>query len=96
MPTGYGSLEKYLKDRYADTIVLTFAQIEDLLGFALPDDARRQIAWWTGTDETGAPSDQSSSWAQANRTATPNLAARIVRFERAPLKRAEARPITPR
>ena len=33
-------LYKYLENRYANTVVLTFAEIEDILGFALPDPAR--------------------------------------------------------
>jgi len=40
MPAEYRSLHKYLDSRYADTVVLRFAEIEDLLGFALPHRAR--------------------------------------------------------
>ena len=36
----YKALYEYLDNRYANTVVLTFAQIEDLLGFTLPDPAR--------------------------------------------------------
>ena len=43
----YLLLYKYLENRYADTVVLTFAEIEDLLGFALPEQARLQREWWT-------------------------------------------------
>ena len=35
MPGKYKSLYQYLENRYANTVVLTFAQIEDLLGFTL-------------------------------------------------------------
>ncbi len=65
----YQSLDVYLERRYADRVVLTFGQIEDLLGFPLPDLARTSGAWWT---------------ARAGRTAIPNLSAQIVAFERAP------------
>ena len=41
----YQLLYKYLRDRYADRVVLTFAEIEDLLGFALPQQARAQSQW---------------------------------------------------
>jgi hypothetical protein len=78
----YLSLYKYLEERYADAVVLTFAQIEDLLGFMLPDVARLRYDWWAPADENRAPSAQAGSWIQANRTATPNLLARTVRFER--------------
>jgi hypothetical protein len=82
-PAEYRSLHKYLDGRYADTVVLTFGQIEDLLGFSLPDLARRQQEWWANAaDADSAPSAQSRSWTEASRIATPNLAARNVSFDR--------------
>jgi hypothetical protein len=77
----YESLHKYLRDRYANRVVLTFGEIEDLLGFSLPDPARVQLAWWDGGNP-GAPSAQSFAWTLAGRTATVNLPARNVAFER--------------
>ena len=82
VPAEYRSLHKYLKDRYADTVVLTFAEIEDLLGWVLPDLARRQQQWWANADTDAASSVQSRSWTAASRTATPNFSARTVVFER--------------
>ncbi|HEY6358354.1 MAG TPA: hypothetical protein VIX35_08910 [Vicinamibacterales bacterium] len=78
---GYAPLQKYLTDRYAERVVLTFAEIEDLIGFTLPALAREQ-AWWAEPIADGPRSDQSRSWTQAHRTATPNLQARKVLFER--------------
>ena|SRR2546423_15444709 len=78
----YVLLYKYLENRYADTVVLTFAEIEDLLGFALPEQARLHREWWTSA-ETNAGSHYSDSWVLASRTAVPNLMARTVVFERA-------------
>ena len=40
----YGLLQKYLQDRYSNTVVLSFEQIEDLLGFKLPDEEEHAIA----------------------------------------------------
>jgi len=84
VPAEYRALHKYLDDRYADTVVLTFAQIEDLLGFTLPDPARLDQEWWANldADADGTPSPQCRSWAQASRTAKPNLRAQTVVFER--------------
>ena len=78
----YAALNAYLASRYADCLVLTFAQIEDLLGFALPAAARLRSEWWSGEDAGDEPAPQCSAWTRANRTATPNLFARTVRFER--------------
>jgi hypothetical protein len=84
LPTAgeYELLHKYLRDRYANRVVLTFAEIEDLLGFSLPDLARVRVAWWDGGDFARAPSAQSFAWTLAGRTATVNLPARSVLFER--------------
>ena len=83
VPAEYRSLHKYLDDRYANTVVLTFAEIEDLLGFTLPDLARLHQEWWANADADSTPSAQSRSWTRASRTAKPNLLARTVVFERA-------------
>jgi hypothetical protein len=79
----YLSLHKYLDDRYANTVVLTFAEIEDLLGFTLPALARLRQDWWANGDADSSPSAQSCSWTRARRSATANLLAETVVFERA-------------
>ena len=76
----YRFFYKYLEGRYANTVVLTFRQIEDLLGFALPAAARSDPAWWTNAAEDA--SDCSDAWRRAGRTAKPNLLAQHVVFER--------------
>jgi hypothetical protein len=78
----YLPLYTYLENRYASTVVLTLAEIEDLLGFTLPGAARLRDDWWTHPDPQARPA-YSDSWVLANRTAKPNLSARIVVFERA-------------
>jgi len=80
----YRALHKYLNGRYADTVVLTFGEIEDLLGFGLPDAARVRVEWWTDDTADGGESPQSHAWMHAGRTAKPNLFARTVVFERVP------------
>ena len=76
----YLSLYTYLEHRYASNVVLTFEQMESLLGFALPAPARSERDWWTSpTDDLDQHSD---AWTVACRTATPNLLARTVAFER--------------
>src|SRR5215203_6433266 len=76
----YQLLYNYLENRYADTVVLTFAQIEDLLGFPLPEQARLRREWWVDGKTSG--SDHSDSWILANRSAVPDLTAKIVIFDR--------------
>ena len=78
----YMLLYKYLQNRYANRVVLTFAEIEDLLGFTLPGQARLHREWWTDAETDVAGSPHSDSWILARRTAVPNMLARTVAFER--------------
>ena len=74
---------EYLENRYAGTVVLTFAQIESLLGSALPAAALVDDVWWTGAEVDMAKPQCSDCWLLARRSAVPNLTARVVRFARA-------------
>src|SRR5271170_1768129 len=69
----YQLLYKYLRDRYANRVVLTFAEMEDLMGFALPESARYQKEWWGSTDPIAQRSAQVNCWTLAGRTAVVNL-----------------------
>ena len=75
-------LYTYLDTRFADTVALTFAETEDLLGFTLPDPAGQRKDWWTSPDLQAARPRFSDAWLLANRTARPNLAALTVVFDR--------------
>ena len=78
----YMPLHKYLVNRYADSVFLTFAQLEDLIGGPLPDSARAQQEWWTSTDRDADKPGCADAWILAGMTAKPNLLARNVTFER--------------
>jgi hypothetical protein len=80
VPAEYLSLYTYLEHRYASSVVLTFEQMEALLGFPLPATARTEPDWWTGA---GVPRlGHAAAWTGAGRIATPNVLARTVTFER--------------
>jgi hypothetical protein len=79
VPAEYLSLYTYLEHRYASIVVLTFEQMEALLGFALPASACTEPDWWTAPAVAGR---HCAAWTGAGRTATPNLVARTVAFER--------------
>jgi hypothetical protein len=80
VPPEYRALYAYLEHRYASVVVLTFEQIESLIGSPLPAPARTERNWWTG--DAVDLQRQSATWTGAGRTATPNLSARTVTFER--------------
>ena len=79
VPREYRALYTYLEHRYASIVVLTFEQIDALLGFALPTPARSEREWWT---DTVGSQPHSAAWTAAGRTAAPNLGARTIAFER--------------
>lgn len=79
----YRPLHTFLAGRFADRLVLTFSQMEDLLGFSLPVEARQQLDWWALPQGGATRSEQAECWASASRTATVNLQASTVLFERA-------------
>ena len=79
VPREYRGLYTYLEHRYASVVVLTFEQIEALIGFALPAAARTDREWWA---DSAQPQRQWAAWTEAGRTAAPNLPARIITFER--------------
>jgi len=82
VPAAYMPLYSYLDRRYADTVVLTFDQIESLLGFAPPSPAFADADWWTNPCD--ANDCHAAAWTAARRSAAPRLSARIVAFERLP------------
>ena len=79
VPREYRALYAYLEHRYASVVVLTFEQIESLLGFTLPALARTDSAWWTDIVDTQR---HRAAWTEAGRSAAPNLAAGTIAFER--------------
>jgi hypothetical protein len=78
----YRLLYEYLEGRYAHTVVLTFAEMESLMGFALPEVARTDPTWWTVADASMVEPRCSPAWILASRSAKPNLVAGTVIFER--------------
>ncbi len=89
----YHLLHVYLRDRFANRVVLTFAEIEDLLGFSLPEAARLDPLWWQTTLRVRSP--QSDAWILANRTASVSFSAQRVVFDRTANRdaRPDLRPV---
>ena len=81
VPVEFRGLHEHLQRRFADTVVMTFAQVEDVLGAPLPP-ASAQREWWAAPPAGQPASPQSEAWRHAGRSAAPNLAARTVKFDR--------------
>lgn len=76
----YRQLHDYLASARVERQRLSFAAIEDILGFALPASARTYPAWWSN-DGTGGR--QSGAWLSAGwKTDELDLAGETVTFRR--------------
>lgn len=42
----YAALARHLEGQATSPVAMTFGQIEQVLGFSLPESARRHQAWW--------------------------------------------------
>jgi hypothetical protein len=78
----YRLLHKYLESRFSSRVVLTFSEIEDLIGFTLPPQARIDNTWWSGAEASPGESRHAVAWTLTNRVAAVNLLAGKVAFER--------------
>lgn len=77
----YAPLRRHLATLVKDEWLASFAQVEQILGFALPASARKYPAWWA--NQAGPGHSQSQAWEAAGwRTGDIDLAARCVRFRR--------------
>ena len=48
----YAPLTRHLRAANADRLAMTFAELEGLLGFALPPSARKHRAWWANSPQS--------------------------------------------
>jgi hypothetical protein len=79
----YAPLGEYLKRQNADRVTLTFQQVEQILGFALPASAHTFRQWWENDEQPKRV--PASSWMEAGwRTADVSLTAGRVTLVRAP------------
>ncbi len=81
-PLKYEPLRRYLAAQVGETVTLTFAEIEGLIGASLPASAE-QRSWWVNRTDGGFP--QMRAWQSAGwRVSTVRLrsVARSVTFVR--------------
>src|ERR1039458_6061827 len=74
----YEALTDYLRSSTDDEVVLTFEELDQLVG-GLPPSARKHAPWW-GNAKKGT--GQSRFWMQANRRARPDMTNLLVTFRR--------------
>jgi hypothetical protein len=79
----YDPLLRELGRTKAQTIRLTFSEIEAILGRPLPPSAYKFSAWWGNESSRKAGHTQAMAWLQAGFTARVSLKQRAVEFHRA-------------
>jgi hypothetical protein len=61
----YDPLYKWLQANSAPRISVTFKQIEEILGFRLPNTARKDPAWWANEKSVTSRHVQCRAWLDA-------------------------------
>ena len=79
----YDPLSRYLRRQAGREVVLTFAEIENLLAALLPKSARRR-EWWANETSESTTQVQRRAWMSAGYHAFPAPADDRVVFRRAP------------
>ena len=74
----YAALHRRLAATTDDVWRASFREIEDILGFPLPDSARLYPAWWSNGDRHS----HALAWQAAGFRARPRIVQEIIVFER--------------
>ncbi len=80
----YNMLRVHLKLLTDASVVLTFNEIEKLMGGPLPPAARSHLEWWANEAIPTRGHPQCHAWRDTGYNAYPNLTAETVTFRRSP------------
>lgn len=78
----YDPLERHLAMQKGDKLILSFRDIEAILGARLPLSAHRYGPWWANEPPDKTRHTQSRAWRLAGWAAFPNLEIEKVTFVR--------------
>lgn len=77
----YEPLERFLKSRHTEEVPMTFAEIEKVIGRALPEKASGHRAWWSNNPSNNV---MTKAWLAAGyQTERVDMASRRLVFRRA-------------
>ena len=88
----YAPLHRHLAALTADSWRASFRQVEEILGFRLPDSARLYPAWWSN----GTAHSHALAWVMAGFRVRPALDDGAVVFERSGAAESAVTPGPPR
>jgi hypothetical protein len=78
----YDPLYRHLASIDQASVTMTFAELAGILGSDLPRSAADYRAWWANETPADTRHVQALAWTLAGWTATPDLAAGSVAFDR--------------
>ena len=81
-PAMYDPLRDHLSAQRASSIVLDFAEVEQIIGRPLPRSARTHREWWANEKNPSTSHVQCRAWQAAGYEALPNLSEEVVTFKR--------------
>ena len=80
MSSKYEPLERFLKSRQTEEVPMTFAEIEKIIGRALPEKASGHRAWWSNNPSNNV---MTKAWLAAGyQTERVDMASRRLVFRR--------------
>jgi hypothetical protein len=78
----YDPLGRHLMQQSEDEVLLTFAQIEGMIGGALPASARNHLEWWANETNPRTTHVQARAWLDAGFKTSVDLNRQRVMFRR--------------
>jgi hypothetical protein len=81
----YDPLYKWLSRCKQTSARMSFSELEQILGFPLPDTATLRPQWWANEQSSKTRHVQCKAWLDAGFNAHPNLSDEIVVFTKQPM-----------
>lgn len=72
----YDPLNQFLQFNNSNRIIMTFSEIEEVLGFSLPMSAQKYMSWWDDSSQHS----QAHAWTEAGYKANPKMNEKKVDF----------------
>jgi hypothetical protein len=79
----YDPLSQHLMQQAGQEILMTFAEVEAVIGATLPPSAKAYPEWWANESNPRTTHVQARSWLDAGFRTTVNLSCGMVTFRKA-------------
>ena len=79
----YDPLSRHLMQQAGHEVLMTFAEVEAVIGATLPRSAKAYPEWWANESDPRTAHVQVRSWLDAGFRTTVNLSREMVKFTKA-------------